>query len=83
MFQQQALAPLIGISNLARHLKAQNRIVNLQMWAFQELSTFASGVATSVQAAAVLLHVLHALIRTIVVPWSALNLSRNQYRSVA
>ncbi len=47
------------------------------------VSTFASGVAMSVQAAEVLLHVLHALIRTAVVARSALNLSRNQYRSVA
>jgi hypothetical protein len=63
----QALAPSIGISNLARHLEAQNRIVSSQMWASQELSTFAMGVAMSVRAAVVSLHVLHALIRTFVV----------------
>ncbi len=59
------------ILNLERHLRAQSRIANLQMRAFQKLSTFAFEVALSVQAAAVLLHVLHALIRTFVVPWSA------------
>jgi len=37
----------------------------------------------SVQAVVVSLHVLHALIRTFVVRWSAYNLNRSQYQSVA